>query len=189
MTLLKDSMIQLKETLENAATQGDKDSRCAALATLDADNHPRTRTVRIDRIEEGGVILCITSTSHLFRELMLNPYVAMSFYWPSLPAQANLQGHCVVVPALEADRYWNNRSVAAQPGKHGQWESQSQSLQDTSSKTIASFSRIARPANWQVVRIEPMQLEFSDGNWQRQNGKMRYHRSSDGHWHLEAYQH
>ena len=155
-----------------------KDANAVALATVDKTGLPNVRMVLLKEIEtsqtKGGFVFYTNFESAKGRELEAGMKAALVFHWKSLDRQVRLRGPVELVPAKQADAYYNSRAyqsrIGAWASKQSRPLSNRRSLMAEVAKLAAKYPRNPpRPPHWGGFRIRPVEMEF----WA--NGDFRLH--------------
>ena len=164
--------------LKEAEGAEPKDANAVALATVDKTGLPNVRMVLLKEIEpqqtRGGFVFYTNFESAKGRELEAGMKAALVFHWKSLDRQVRLRGPVELVPAKQADAYYNSRAyqsrIGAWASKQSRPLSNRRSLMAEVAKLAAKYPRNPpRPPHWGGFRIRPVEIEF----WA--NGDFRLH--------------
>ncbi|MEE8311051.1 MAG: pyridoxamine 5'-phosphate oxidase [Candidatus Binatia bacterium] len=145
-----------------------------ALATADARGRPSVRWVLLKDIDERGFVFYTNSDSRKGRELEVNPYAALAFYWDVTGKQVRVEGHVTQVTSEEADAYWSERPRGSQLAAAA---SKQTAPVASRAKLMAEYRRLTRlhadtsvprPPQWTGFRIVPARIEF----WTRREPRM-----------------
>lgn len=142
------------------------DPNAMALATVDEHGMPDARMVLLKGFDENGFVFYTNSQSAKGCELAQNMQAALLFHWKSLRRQIRIRGTVSLLPAEEADAYFNSRPRGS---RIGAWASQQsrpvesrKALWQIVSKEAARFNirSIPRPPYWNGYRVTPSSMEF-----------------------------
>lgn len=98
------------------------------LATVDGDGRPHCRIVLLKGLDEQGFTFFTNYESAKGQQLLVNPFAAMTFFWPALERQVRIEGRVVKVSQQESDEYYQVRPLGS---RLGAWASpQSQVIAD-----------------------------------------------------------
>lgn len=160
------------------------------VSTVDSDGRPSSRTVLVKGVDERGFVIYTNYRSQKGRDLDANPMVAMLFGWYPLQRQVRVEGSAVHLPAEESDAYFASRPRGSQLGA---WASEQSSevdsltqLEEDYAATERRFAggEVPRPDHWGGYRIEPVSVEFWQGQPSRMHDRLRYRQTPDG-WNLK----
>lgn len=156
-------------------------------ATVDADGRPHCRILLLKGLDERGFTFFTNYLSAKGEQLAVQPFGAMTFFWPSLERQVRIEGRVEKVSAAESDAYYQVRPLGS---RLGAWASpQSQVIRDREqlaellAKTEARFldQEPSCPEHWGGYRLLPERIEFWQGRSSRLHDRLNY-RLQDGAW-------
>lgn len=151
-----------------------------ALATVGTAKMPSVRMVLLKQVDERGFVFFTNFQSNKAKQLAQNLNAALCFYWPSQQRQVRVQGHAVEVSELEADVYFQTRSLGSQISA---WASlQSQVLPDYAHlvQRVQHYTEkfadqpVPRPPYWSGFRIVPTLIEFWEAAEYRMHQRIVY---------------
>lgn len=174
----------------DAAATGQLEPNAMSLATADAEGHPSVRTVLLKGVDDVGFSWYGNYESRKGRELDVNPWASLNFWWPPLQRQVRIEGPVVRVPAAESDEYYASRPRGS---RLGSWVSpQSRTIPDRAfleNRLAALEEEYAerdpqRPSYWGGWLLTPLTVEFWQGAPHRLHDRLLYARASitDSHW-------
>jgi pyridoxamine 5'-phosphate oxidase len=152
------------------------------LATVDAAGDPDARMVLLKGFDQRGFQFFSNYESEKGRQLDRRPAAALVLYWRELDRQVRIRGAVNRLEAAESDRYFAERP---QDSRIGAWASpQSRALAERSEldRRVAELRLeyagrpIPRPAHWGGYLLEPVQIEFWQGQVARLHDRFRYRR-------------
>ena len=161
------------------------------LATADENGRPSARLVLLKDFDEQGFVFYTNYESRKGRELAVNPWAALTFWWGNLQRQVRIEGRVERVSAEESDVYYNSRPLGSQIGA---WASQQSrmiedraELEERLAALEARFAveEIVRPPFWGGYRVVPTAVEFWQGGVNRLHDRFLYCRQADGSWLIE----
>lgn len=136
------------------------------LATVGADGQPSSRTVLLKDVDERGFVFYTNLRSRKGRQITENPRVSLTFYWPPLGEQVQVEGRAERVDDTEADAYWGTRPRRSQLGAWASHQSEDLPNRGTLYRRFAEemAKRIGRPVprppHWTGLRVRPHRVEF-----------------------------
>ncbi len=167
-----DPLKQFKRWFKKYQESGVKDFNAMVLSTV-YKNKPSSRVVLLKGIDKGGFEFYTNYQSRKGKQIELNPYGCLNFFWPQLEQQVRIEGRVGKLSAVESNRYFSSRP---QGSKIGAWVSPQSSeiksrneLEENVKKYINHFQgKIPRPENWGGYRVVPLYFEF----WQCRNNRL-----------------
>ena len=150
------------------------------LATVDAEGRPHCRVLLLKGLDSRGFTFFSNYDSAKGQHLAVNPFAAMTFFWPSLERQVRIEGRVERVTAEECDAYYQVRPLGS---RLGAWASpQSQVIADRSAlegllaQTEQRFLDQAPhcPPHWGGYRLLPERIEFWQGRSSRLHDRLNF---------------
>jgi len=158
---------------DEAIDAGVPEPQAMTVATADATGAPSARVVMLARVRDGGWEFVTDARSRKARELVVNPRAAATFYWQGQGRQVRLSGPVVERSPEDRDADFRARSahsraaaLADRPGEP------LASMGELRAATAAALELATREperalADWRLVAIVPLEVEF----WQRDPGR------------------
>src|SRR4051794_11213443 len=87
-----DPFTQFRDWFGQALAANLPDANAMVLATATPDGRPSARVVLLKAFDERGFTFFTNGQSRKGRELAVNPYVALAFFWPDLERQVRVEG-------------------------------------------------------------------------------------------------
>ena len=160
------------------------------LATSTRDGKPSVRVLLLKGVIDSKFIFFTNYQSSKAKEIEVNPYGALLFYWEKLERQVRIKGKIEKITEKESEDYFKTRPKGS---KLGAWASpQSEVIPDRTflEKNFKEFEEkyknkeIPRPKHWGGYQLTPSMLEFWQGKPNRLHERIRY-RSENGKWIIE----
>jgi pyridoxamine 5'-phosphate oxidase len=160
------------------------------LSTSTKDGKPSARVVLLKGLEKDGFVFYTNYESRKGKELLENPFAAMTFFWSSIEKQVRVEGTVQKVSAAESDEYFKIRPAGS---KAGAWVSPQSSVisgRDELAQKHHDFiiahenKEIPRPPFWGGFCIIPTKIEFWQGRTNRLHDRILY-TFEKGSWKIE----
>jgi pyridoxamine 5'-phosphate oxidase len=176
--------------VNEAVDLGLPEANAMVLATVDADGRPSTRTVLLRHVDQRGIVFFTNYESRKGRDIATNPWVSITFVWPSMQRQIHVAGTARRISRGETVEYFSSRPRSSQIAA---WASpQSQVLRDR--RELDARVReiedrfdgleIPPPKNWGGIRVSARTFEFWQGRQSRLHDRFRYARRASS-WSVE----
>src|SRR5512141_1240781 len=103
-----DDPLALFTALYEEASRALMEPDAMVLSTVDPDGRPSARYVLLKRADARGFVFYTNLGSRKAKALAVNPYAALTFYWP-VEKQIRIEGDVERVSDEEADAYFATR--------------------------------------------------------------------------------
>jgi pyridoxamine 5'-phosphate oxidase len=151
-----------------------------ALGTASKEGRPSVRLVLFKGLSassDGRRFLRFYTNyeSRKSRDLIENPFAALTFFWPQMNRQIRIEGRVEKLPADDSTRYFHSRPRGSQIGAWASPQSRKIADRDELLALVEQFEsrfkegEIPRPDNWGGWHLVPERIEF----WQA--GEFRLH--------------
>lgn len=185
-----DPMVSFKYWLQ-AATDNSPglwfETNAMTLATAGSDGVVSSRTVLLKGVDAGSIRLYTNYGSTKGTQLAENPQASVTFHWPYLGRQVQMQGAVSKTSREDSESYFHSRPRGSQLGamtsqQSSRIESRAQ-LEQIRSELEAKFAgqAIPLPENWGGYRLTPDRIEFWQGRLDRMHDRVVYKKES-GAW-------
>ncbi|KAH0398265.1 hypothetical protein KCU89_g7416, partial [Aureobasidium melanogenum] len=95
--------------LQDAIDNDIKEPHAMTLSTIDEHGYPDARVLILKNLDHRGWHFAIKADSPKGRQILNNPAVALTFYWPHLGRQIRIRGLATQLPAEESARDFSER--------------------------------------------------------------------------------
>jgi pyridoxamine 5'-phosphate oxidase len=189
--LHSDPIKQFGNWFTAAIEAGIRDVNAMSLATADRDARPSVRIVLLKSFDQDGFVFFTNYESTKGKQLEVNPYAALGFYWIELDRQIRINGKVEKTAREESQAYFHSRPVGSQLGA---WASRQSEVIDARRVLDARMAdmterfrnkRIPLPPHWGGYRLKPEIMEFWQGRRNRLHDRFRYTRLTDGSWQID----
>ncbi len=178
--------------LEEARKVQPDDFNGMMLSTVDENGRPSSRVVLLKEFDERGFVFYSNLESRKGRELAVNPWAALAFWWPALKQQVRIEGRAERVSDAEADAYFATRPRGSQVGAWASKQSEVLGNRDVLEQAVAELEReylndvVPRPPHWSGLRVVPDRIEFWTDRISRLHDREVYIRDrADAPWRME----
>jgi pyridoxamine 5'-phosphate oxidase len=188
-----DPVEQFRRWFDEALAADLHEPNAMTLATATPDGRPSARVVLLKGFDERGFVFYTNYEGRKAKELEINPYCALVFYWGELERQVRVEGRAVRILDEESDAYFESRPRGSQLGAWVSEQSRPVRDRDTLEERLRELEaeyegrEVPRPPFWGGYRVEPETIEFWQGRENRLHDRLRYRRSEGG-WKIERLQ-
>lgn len=160
------------------------------VATVGPGNRPSSRMVLLKDLGPSGFVFYTNTESRKGREIAQNPFAAACFHWKTLGRQIRIEGRLSLVPAADADAYWNSRPRGSQIAAWASDQSRPLDARATLEARVADAearfagAAVPRPPHWLGYTLDPEMIEFWLGAENRLHDRLAFTRVSRG-WRAE----
>ncbi len=160
------------------------------LATVSPAGKPSGRIVLLKGVDTGFVFYT-NYDSRKGKDLINNPFAAVTFFWAELERQVRIEGGIEKVKAEFSDEYFKSRPLESQYGAVASPQSQvvenRDFLERTYQEVLQKFDgqHPPRPENWGGFRLLPEVFEFWQGRKSRLHDRLRYKIAANDLWKIE----
>lgn len=158
------------------------------LATVTPDGRPTARMVLLKQVDAEGFVFFTNYNSNKAKQLEINPYAALVFYWTQLERQVRVEGKVSKTPAEESSAYFKTRPRESQIGAWASPQSEVVSAREVLEQRARELAEqycdreIDCPAHWGGFRLAPDRIEFWKGRVGRLHDRILYELQPDETW-------
>ncbi|HSK64041.1 MAG TPA: pyridoxamine 5'-phosphate oxidase [Pyrinomonadaceae bacterium] len=159
-----------------------------SLATVTPDGRPTARMVLLKQVDAAGFVFFTNYNSSKAKQLEINPYAALVFYWPQLERQVRVEGKVSKTPGEESSAYFKTRPRESQIGAWASPQSEVISAREVLEQRAYELAEqycdreIDCPAHWGGFRLAPDRIEFWVGRVGRLHDRILYELQPDETW-------
>ena len=159
-----------------------------SLATVTPDGRPTARMVLLKQIDADGFVFFTNYQSSKAKQLEINPYAALVFYWTQLDRQVRVEGKVSKTSAEESAAYFKTRPRESQIGAWASPQSEVISAREVLEQRAHELAdqycdrEIDCPAHWGGFRLAPDRIEFWKSRIGRLHDRILYELQPDGSW-------
>lgn len=150
------------------------------LSSVDEKGFPDSRVVLLKEVIDEHFVFFTNYLSHKSSQILLNPHVALNFYWPELNRQIRIRGRAKKTSEIISDKYFSERPFESQCAAIASPQSHKvpsrvklEELFQIAQQKYAEKS-ISRPEYWGGFAVEPVQFEFWQGREKRLHDRILY---------------
>jgi pyridoxamine 5'-phosphate oxidase len=162
-----------------------------SLATVTPDGRPTARMVLLKQVDRNGFVFFTNYQSSKAKQLEINPYAALVFYWPQLDRQVRVEGKVSKTPAEESADYFKTRPRESQIGAWTSPQSEVIAAREVLEHRAHELAEqycdreIDCPAHWGGFRLQPDRIEFWKSRLGRLHDRILYELQPDETWSIK----
>ncbi|GAA0601152.1 pyridoxal 5'-phosphate synthase [Streptomyces crystallinus] len=175
-----------QDWLMHAGRAGQPEPHTMSLATVDVAGRPDVRTVMLHGADAAGWRFGSHSGSAKGRQLAECPSAALGFYWPAVGRQVRVRGPVTTAGASAAQADLHARSTGALAAALvGRQSEVLGSLDELAEASAAAWARASAAPDtpvpsWTLYVLDPVEVEFFQGDARRRHVRLRYRRGGGG---------
>ena len=181
-------LVLFRQWLTKAIEVDDLDAHSTTLATADSRGHPSARIVLLKQADQDGFVFFTNYESRKARELEVNPFAALVFYWPKVQRQVRVEGWVERVTERESNAYFESRPRESRIAALVSPQStviESHETIEGSYRKLKKLPGPERPLHWGGFRLRPKAMEFWQGGDNRLHDRFLFTLQDDNAWKIE----
>jgi pyridoxamine 5'-phosphate oxidase len=180
-------IVQFEQWFAEVLETEKSDPTAMVLSTTDEQGHPDARVVLLKGLEEQAFVFYTNYESTKGLQLRMNPYAALTFYWPQMARQVRIRGIVDKVTSQLSDIYFSSRPFLSQLSALSSPQSKIISSRNFLEEQLEELTiqykekKIPRPKYWGGYKLVAHEIEFWQGRDNRLHDRLHY-QMINGQW-------
>lgn len=180
-------LAQFQSWFDNALDSGLPEPNAMHLSTVSAEGRPSSRIVLLKELDDEGFVFYTNYHGKKGRDLAVNPFASLTFFWVDLERQVRIEGKVAKVSGQESDKYFAVRPRGSQIGAWVSHQSEIIPSRDVLEQKQKEYEQnfadqeVPRPPHWGGYRLVPDRVEFWQGRPSRLHDRLMYN-LREGEW-------
>ena len=176
---------------ESVRTAGDREPNAMTLATASRTGVPSARVVLLKNFDARGLMFFTNYESRKAQQLAENPRAALTFHWPWLERQIQVEGIVHKVGREESKAYFDKRPIGSRWGAIVSKQSSVIESRETLEERLSSLKAEYQgqdpplPEFWGGYLVVPQRFEFWQGRENRLHDRFLYTQRADDSWQIQ----
>jgi pyridoxamine 5'-phosphate oxidase len=179
------------ETWLKEALEVEDEPTAMILGTVSEEGQPATRTVLLKDIIGDKLVFYTNYQSRKGNQIEKNPRVSLTFFWPKLERQVNVEGIAEKVAPEISDAYFQTRPRTS---RLGAWASHQSRVIKNRSEIVVAFTKLAakyvgqkvpRPDYWGGYAVKAQRFEFWQGRPNRLHDRILFSNPEKDKWQID----
>ncbi|TCS93222.1 pyridoxine/pyridoxamine 5'-phosphate oxidase [Hazenella coriacea] len=165
---------------QTALDQGEIEPHAMTLSTIDPNGFPDARVLILKDFDTYGWYFASSSKSKKGLQILQNPKVSLTFYWPVIGRQVRVRGMAVNMGNELSARDFLQRGKVARAialiGKQSSILDEQDDLEEAVTKQLDQLERNPHQIDpyWTLYRVEAEEVEFWQGDENRKHTRVIY---------------
>jgi pyridoxamine 5'-phosphate oxidase len=174
-----------RDWFELALAEVKSEPNAMVLSTVNSKNRPTSRIVLIKDFSLNGFVFFTNYHSHKGKDLDMNPFASLNFFWSELERQVRIEGKVQKVSEQLSNTYFQSRPRLSQAGaivSNQSEEISDRTELDANMKKIMDLpeqTQLEMPKHWGGYQLEPDYFEFWQGRAGRVHDRICYELNND----------
>jgi len=186
MKITAEMLAEIMALMRKAKLAGNPDETAMVVATASKTGKVSSRTLLLKGLSLDGFQFFTNLKSRKGRDLLENPQASLTFFWPEIAAQLQVEGRVEQISETAADKYFASRPRGSQIGAWASKQSEPLQGRELLEQRVAEMTakyqdqEVPRPSYWSGFVLEPRRLEFWQGRPYRLHDRQVFTATDNG---------